>query len=174
MSLIRRLASRLLRAAVRHSSPESQEWVRAMLNELDFIESDWAAWFWALGSARAIFKYSFPRPLRAWLGQGSSQEERPMLKHIRRNAAGTLSGIGMAVGVLVAAFGLVRFLLVLFPASDLKGVESAELLAVIVAPETIFVVAAVALWRKRRPMAVGLVLSAVILVAHVVVHLATH
>jgi hypothetical protein len=173
MSVTRRLASRLLGAAVLHASPEGQEWVRAMLSELDFIESDWAALFWALGSARAIFKYSLSRRLRAWLKR-SSQEERPMLKYIRSNAAATLSGIGMAVGVLVAAFGLVRLLLVLFPASDLKGVESAELLAVIVVPETIFVVAAVALWRKRRPMAVGMALSAVILVAHVVVHLTTH
>jgi hypothetical protein len=97
-----------------------------------------------------------------------------MLKHIRRNASGTLSGIGIAGGVLVTAFGLVRLLLVIFPASTLKGVESAEMLAVIVVPETIFLIAAVALWRKRRPMAVGLVLSAVILVAHVVVHLTTH
>ena len=174
MSVTRRLALRLLGVAVRHSSSESQEWARAMLSELDFIESDWAALFWALGSARAIFKYSLPRQLRAWLGKRSSQEEGPMLKLIRRNAAGTLSGIGIAVGVLVAAFGLVRGLLVIFPASTLKGVESAEMLAVIVLPETIFVVAAVALWRKRRPMAVGLVLSAVILVAHVVVHLTTH
>jgi hypothetical protein len=46
-----------------------------MLSELDFIESDWAALFWALGSARAIFKYSIPRLLRAGLGKRSSQEE---------------------------------------------------------------------------------------------------
>ena len=97
-----------------------------------------------------------------------------MLKHLRSNAAGTLAGIVIAIGVLVAAFGLVRLLLIFFPASDLKGVESAELLAVIVVPETIFVVAAVALWRRRRSMAMGLVLSAMILVAHVVVHLTTH
>jgi hypothetical protein len=145
-----------------------------MLGELDFIEGDWAALFWSLGSARAIFKYPFPRQLRARFGKCSSQEERPMLKHIRSNAAGTLAGIVIAGGVLVAAFGLVRLLLVFFPAPDLKEVESAELLAVIVVPETIFVVAAMALWRKRRSMAMGLVLSAVILVAHVVVHLTTH
>jgi hypothetical protein len=174
MSAIRRLASKLLVAAVRHSSSENQEWARAMLSELDFIESDWTALFWALGSTKAIFKYSIPRQLRAWLAKRSSQDERPMLKHIRRNASGTLSGIGIAGGVLVTAFGLVRLLLVIFPASTLKGVESAEMLAVIVVPETIFLIAAVALWRNRRPMAVGLVLSAVILVAHVVVHLTTH
>jgi len=173
MSAIRRLASRLLGAAVRHSSSDSQEWVRAMLSELDYIESDWAALFWALGSARAIFKYSIPRQLHTWLGTRSNEEEG-MLEHMRRTAAGTLAGIGIAVGVLVSAFGLVRLLLVIFPAPTLKGVESVQMLAVIVVPETIFVVAAVALWRKRRPMAVGLVLSAVTLVAHVVVHLTTH
>src|SRR5580704_5459223 len=113
MSAARRLASRLLGAAVRQSSSGSQEWARAMLSELDFIESDWAALFWALGSARAIFKYSVPRQLHAWLGKCSSQEEGPMLKLIRRNAAGALSGIGIAVGVLVAAFGVVRGLLVI-------------------------------------------------------------
>jgi hypothetical protein len=53
-------------------------------------------------------------------------------------------------------------------------VQWAELLAVIVIPETIFIVSALALWRKRRSMAVGIVMSAVTLVAHVVVHLTTH
>jgi len=145
-----------------------------MLSELDFIESDWTALFWALGCTRATFQYSVPCQLRAWLAKRSSQDKTPMLSQIRRNAAGTLSGIGIAVGVLVTAFGLVRLLLVIFPASTLKAVESAEMLAVIVVPETIFLVAAMALWRNRRPVAVGLVLSAVILVAHVVVHLTTH
>jgi hypothetical protein len=171
MSMARRLASKLLGVAVRHSSPDSQQWAVAMLGELDFIQSDWAALFWALGSARAIFKYSFPRQLLTWLGK---RGEGPVVKHIRSNAAGTLSGVGIAVAVLAAAFLLVKLLLVFFPASTLKEVEWAELLAVIVLPETIFVVAAVALWRKRRPIAVGLVFSAVILVAHVVVHVTTH
>jgi uncharacterized repeat protein (TIGR03803 family) len=134
-----------------------------MLRELDFIESDWAALLWALGSTRAIFKQSVPRGLRALFGKCSNQEEGPMLKLIRRNAAGTLSGVMIAVGVLVGAFGLVRLLFVLFPEPDLKRVQWAELLAVIVVPETIFIVSALALWRKRRSMAVGIVMSAVTL-----------
>ncbi len=97
-----------------------------------------------------------------------------MLNQIRRNAGGTLSGVGIALGVLLTAFGLVRLLLVIFPASTLKAVESAEMLSVIVVPEIIFLVAARALWRNKRPMAVGLVLSAVVLVAHFVIHLTTH
>jgi hypothetical protein len=174
MSAPRRLASRLLHEAVRHSSSDSRDWANAMLRELDFIESDWAALLWALGSTSVIFKHSVPRGLRAWFGKRSNKEEGPMLKHIRRNAAEALSGVMIAVGVLAGAFGLVRLLFVLFPEADFKRVQWAELLAVIVAPETIFIVSALALWRKRRSMAVGIVMSAVTLVAHVIVHLTTH
>jgi hypothetical protein len=45
---------------------------------------------------------------------------------------------------------------------------------VIVIPETIFIVAALALWHKRRSMATGIVLSAVTLIVHFIVHVATH
>jgi hypothetical protein len=174
MSALGRLASRLLHEVVRHSSSDGQDWANAMLRELDFIESDWAALLWVLGCTSAILKHSGPRGMRAWFGKRSNQEEGPMLKHIQRNAAGTLSGVVIAVGVLAGAFGLVRLLFVLFPEPDLKRVQWAELLAVIVVPETIFIVSALALWRKRRPMAVGIVMSAVTLVAHMVVHLTTH
>jgi hypothetical protein len=144
-----------------------------MLGELDFIESDWAALFWALGSTSAIFKHSVPRAFRAWLRNWSTKEEGPTLKNIRTNAAGTLSGILIAVAVLVGAFGLVRLLFVLFPGSDMKQLQWAELLGVIVVPEAIFILAAWALWRKRRSLAVGITMAAVTLVAHVVVHLTT-
>lgn len=174
MSLPRSLAVRLLAAAVRHSSSENRDWARAMLSELDFIESDWTALFWALGCTRVTFQYSLHCQFHAWLVKHSSQDTRPMLNQIRRNAGGTLSGVGIALGVLLTAFGLVRLLLVIFPASTLKAVESAEMLSVIVVPEIIFLVAARALWRNKRPMAVGLVLSAVVLVAHFVIHLTTH
>ena len=58
MSATRRWASRLLRAAVRHASSESQDWANAMLRELDFIENDWEALVLALGSTAAIFRHS--------------------------------------------------------------------------------------------------------------------
>ena len=120
MLAIRRLASRLLSAVVRHSSSESHEWASAMLGELDFIESDWAALFWALGSTGAILRYFALRGLRGWFDKRAKQQEGLMLKHIRRHAAGTLSGVLIAVGVLFAGFGVVRLLLALFPASDAK------------------------------------------------------
>jgi len=96
----------------------------------------------------------------------------PIAAQFHRSSPWMLPAI--AVGVLVGTFGLVRLLFVLFPEPDLKKVQWAELLAVILVPETIFIVSALVLWRKRRSMAVGIVMSAVTLVAHVVFHVTTH
>jgi hypothetical protein len=175
MSAARRLASSLLSAMVRCSSSDSQDWVHAMLRELDFIESDWESLFWALGSTAAIFRYSFPRGLRAWLGKHSGREGGLMTKNIREKTVGVISGVVIAVAVLAtSAFGLVRLSLFLFPAWDVQRVPWAEWLAVIAIPETIFIFTAISLWRKRRSMAVGILLSAIVLVAHFVVHITTH
>ena len=50
MTLVRRLALRILNATVRRARPELQEWGLAMSREMDFIENDWAALLWAIGS----------------------------------------------------------------------------------------------------------------------------
>jgi hypothetical protein len=55
---IRRLASAILTAAVRRASPGVREWGTAMLREMDFVESDWAALLWAIGSVPVLFKHS--------------------------------------------------------------------------------------------------------------------
>src|SRR5260370_25872989 len=156
MSTVRRLASKLLRIVIRHSSDESQDWANAMLRELDFIESDWAALLWALGSTTAIFRHCLPRGLKAWFGKLFVQQGE--LKNIGKQAAGVGSGAVIAVGILaVSAFGLVRLSLFLFPTWDVGRVPWAQWLAVIAIPETIFIVAALALWRRRRTKAAGVV-----------------
>ncbi len=172
MSAIRSAASRMLRAVLRYAPPDSREWVNAMLRELDFIESDWAAFFWALGSTTAIFKYSIPRRLRAWFGKDSGGEEKLMMKDIGKKAAGVAAGVAIAAGVAVGGFGLVWLMFYLFPKWDLGPVP--WWVGVIVVPEAIFVVAIVALWRKRRPMAVGILLLAVTLGTHFIVHVVNH
>lgn len=53
---IRKLALKILNVSVRHASPEVRDWGTAMLHELDFVESDLSALFWALGSATVLFK----------------------------------------------------------------------------------------------------------------------
>jgi cytochrome bd-type quinol oxidase subunit 2 len=172
MSATRRLASRLLRAVARHSSSDSQDWANAMLRELDFIESDWAALFWALGSTAAIFRHSVPRAFRAWLEKRHGQTQGLRKESIGKKAAGVTAGIVIVLAVTSFAFALVRQLFYAFPAWDLGSMP--WWVAMIVIPEITFVVTAVAIWRKRRSMATGILLSAIVLAVHFVVHAATH
>jgi hypothetical protein len=143
-----------------------------MLRELDFIESDWAALFWALGSTAAIFRHSVRGGLRAWLEKRRDQSQGLPKESIGKKAAGVASGIVIVLAVTFFAFALVRQLFYAFPAWDLGSMP--WWVAMIVIPEIIFLVTAVALWRKRRSMATGILLSAIVLVVHFVVHAATH
>ena len=54
MTLIRKFAKGALRAAVRRAAPAVREWGEAMLREMDFIESDWEALLWAIGSVMTV------------------------------------------------------------------------------------------------------------------------
>jgi hypothetical protein len=56
MTMIRRLALKVLNTAARHAAPGTRDWVTAMSREMDFIENDWAALWWALGSTRILFR----------------------------------------------------------------------------------------------------------------------
>jgi hypothetical protein len=171
MTPIRRMAARLLAFVVRHTSSGSQEWANAMLRELDFIENDWAALFWALGSTTAIFRHA-GRGLMAMLGKKSSETEGPKMKDIGAKAAGIASGVLIALGVVVFAFGLLWLWFHFFPVPGIGPVP--WWVAVIFIPETIFIVAVVALWRQKRPVAVGILLLAITLMTHFIFHLATH
>ncbi len=57
MTMIRRFALKVLNSAARHAAPGMRDWVTAMSREMDFIENDWAALWWALGSTRILFRH---------------------------------------------------------------------------------------------------------------------
>ena len=76
-----------------------------MLREMDFIEGDWAALFWALGSATALFKHS-EAPMSGPVDVFS--QTQALAKKIRRR---TLKGYALLL-ILIVAFG--RFFFV-FP-----------------------------------------------------------
>ena len=95
---IRGLASAILTAAVRRASPAGREWGTAMLREMDFVESDWAALFWALGSAAVLFKRleaPMNGPADVFL------RARELMKKIHRR---TLLGYGACL-IIAVAFG---------------------------------------------------------------------
>jgi len=57
MSLIRGLAIRVSGLVVRFASPGSEVWARALEAEVEFVEGDWNALGWALGSLRVLLRY---------------------------------------------------------------------------------------------------------------------
>ena len=56
MTVIRRVALRILNAIIRHAPPGIRDWGVAALREMDFIENDWRALFWAMGSVTLLFQ----------------------------------------------------------------------------------------------------------------------
>jgi hypothetical protein len=166
MSAQRKLARKLLGAILRHSSEQGGEWARAMLRELDFIESDWTALFWALGSTEAMFRHS-GRRLWVRFGKRFGYQEDGM-NDFQKRTVGVISGVGIAVATVIC------LLVAIHLATDPERMSRMAWIAIATLMETAFAIAAIALWRKRRPMAVGILVSAVLLGTHIVMHLASH
>jgi hypothetical protein len=167
MPTLRGLTVRWLEAIVRNAPPPCREWASAMLRELDFIESDWAALLWAIGSMASISRHG----LRVWMRSG---EEEPTMKDTAIKVAGVLLGVLIAVALMAAgAFGVHGVLFRFFPALEHQGVPWPVWVIALVL-EALLVVGTVKLWQKRRPMAVGILLAAVVFGTHFVVHIATH
>lgn len=168
----RRLAAALLRAALRLAPPHAREWASAMLHELDFIPGEWAALCWALGSVGAIARRSMCE-WRFWLQRVKASEEERVNSNGKR-AIGIVSGAVSALMLVACTFGLLRLTDLLWPRLGIANAEWTHWLAVIVIPEAIFIAAAVVLWRKRRPIAAGILLTAVAIGLHVALHAAGH
>jgi hypothetical protein len=58
MTALRFLAVRISGAVVRWASPGRKEWAEGLEREVAFIESDWRALVWAMGSLRILLRWS--------------------------------------------------------------------------------------------------------------------
>ena len=172
MPPLRRLASGLLHTALRYAPAETEEWARAMLSELDFIEGDWAALFWALGSATAIFRHSGRAGIRRFIDRMGNKGGE--MNQTGKNAVGVAAGIGIGLAIAVAVISLWMLSRSYFPGFDAGRVPWRTWLLTIGVPEIVFIGFAVRLWRKRRPMAIGILLIAIMAGAHFAMHLAQH
>ena len=83
-------------------------------------------------------------------------------------------GLGMlsALALVGCAFAVLRIVGTLFP--GLQHSPWAYWLAVLAIPEAIFVIATVMLWRKRGPVAAGILAMGLVVAMHVAVHLTLH
>jgi len=172
MGAPRKLGQAVLSAALHFTPPATREWAAAMLRELDFVSGDWAALFWAMGSAAAIFRHA-GRNWRLWITHLNRHREERM-NSTGKKAIGVVSGAVSAIMLVGCAFGLLRLMDILFPSMGIANTEWTHWLSIIVIPEAIFIAAAVVLWRKRKPVAAGVLLTAVAIGLHVVIHVAGH
>jgi hypothetical protein len=169
MGMPRRLAARLLRAVLRLAPEESRDWALATLRELDFIEGDWAALFWALGSAAAILRHA-ASVWRSWLNRKTNKEAG--MNNTGKKALGVGLGMLSALALVGCAFAVLRIVIILVP--GLEHSHWAYWLAVLAIPEAVFVIATVMLWRKKGPVAAGILATGLVMALHVAVHLTLH
>lgn len=62
MTLVRRLAVRISRQAVEAARPRCRDWAEGLAREVEFVEGDWRALGWALGSWKVLLRNP-PPPL---------------------------------------------------------------------------------------------------------------
>jgi hypothetical protein len=77
-----------------------------------------------------------------------------------------------ALMLVGCAFAGLRLTAILFPGLGLDHAPWTFWLAVVVVPETILVTATVLLWRKRGPLAAGILATSLVVGLHLAVHLA--
>lgn len=101
MSTLRSLALKILHGTVRLAPPHAREWSSAMLCEVEFIESDWSALSWALGSTRLLLA----RPTESNTEISSLTGAIQMLRaRIRRR---TVGGFALAIAETLAYVTLI-------------------------------------------------------------------
>jgi len=170
MSLIRKAASRWLSFVSGYLPSSSREWANAMLREADFVEGDWRALLWTLGSTAALWRYSIALELRAL---NKNFCEQLSAKRMARGMFSMLCGAGVAaifLSVCVAALSGVLHA----PWFDPAQQKLADRMLVVVIPETAYLASMLALWRRRRTFAVGILGAGVLLLAHAIAHFAAH
>jgi len=165
----RKFAGALLRAVLRIAPAESRDWARAMLREMDFIEGEWAVLFWALGSTTSILRHA-ASGWRRWFRSKSNQEAG--MNSTGRKALGVGLGMLSALALAGCAFAVLRIAGTVFP--ELRHSSWEYWLGVLIVPEIVFVIAIVMLWRKKGPVAAGILAMGLVMALHVAVHLTLH
>jgi len=167
MTGMRTIARRLLAAMVQHSSAESRNWADAMLREMDFVESDWPALRWALGSTTVLCRLAVSRRIRMCFPQARS------LKEMAKQLPAMLAGVAVAGAVLTVC---VLLLSSLSHAAWFRPAlwRLADRTLVVIVPEAVYLAGAAVLWRRRRSVAAGMLAAGLILMTHAIVHFATH
>jgi hypothetical protein len=148
----RRLAERLLSALRRRASTETEHWATAMLHELDYVDGDWSALWWALGGAAALCRV-----------------DALSARRVGKATVGVVSGALIAAGLMaICLVTLVSLPHMSWPQLSRSSVLERSI--VTVGLETICAGIAAAVWRHRRSVATGALVAGTTVFLHVVTH----
>jgi hypothetical protein len=139
-----------------------------MLRETDFVESEWVALLWAFGSITTLGRHSISWQLRTL---NRKCHELFLAKDLVKRTLPLFSGIA-ASAALLSVCSLTFCGLLHASWFDPAQQKLADRLLIVVVPETVYLASAVALWRHRRALAVGILGSAALLMAHAIMHFA--
>jgi hypothetical protein len=165
-----KLASTFLQFVVKHLPVESQPWGRAMLREMDFIETPWGLLSWVIGGICVLFAYSVRLQFRNSFRETLGDIRRSGSK---RTIAGLLSGLAIS-GILLGLCLLGYRRLEQIPRWQLRYDRLIDAVLVFLLPEAVYLLAVTLFWRRRRSAALGILLAAVALLTHVLVRHLMH
>jgi hypothetical protein len=168
MGAPRRWAAAVLRAAVGLAPEQTRGWATAMLRELDFIKGDWSALFWALGGVAAILRHAST----AWRARLIKKTKETAMSTTGKKTLIIAMGALCLLGLAGCAFPMLLLVPDLFP--SLKHAWWPLPAVAIAIPVILIGFAGGFLWRKRGPVAAGVLLVALAVGFHVAVHLTMH
>ena len=146
------------------SGAETREWARAMLGELGEVPGDWAALFWALGGVCVVVRGS----VWGWLKRQVTFKEGMTMGDVAKKVVGLLAGVGVAMVMLVTMAVVLHISFHVFPGFGPGRGSAYVWLAVAAVVEILFAATVVALWERRRFMAVGVLVMTLLLNVHMV------
>ncbi|HXA81782.1 MAG TPA: hypothetical protein VNY56_01670 [Methylomirabilota bacterium] len=155
---LRTIASRLLTLAAACAPTKFAEWARAMLGELDFVEDDWSAFFWALGSIGALLRFSTMQLLLI-----PKWRDKSMIRHTGQVLLGAV-----VAGIVCVAGSLVYLASLKVAGLQLSDIQMSQRLIFISLLEVTYVVIAAAQWRRRKFVSVGVSLAGLTQLASVI------
>lgn len=170
MAFPRWLASHLLAVAARLAPADARVWADAMRAELNAIDGDWAALWWSVGGAMSLVRHFGVRALVARLrptpeAQHSMEKARAARAVVMEVLSGSLVAGAIAAAVVVADLIVLRI-----SWQQLAHAPIGERLLLVATVEAAFIMCALALPRRRRPLAAGMVLCGMMLFVHVAAH----
>jgi hypothetical protein len=160
--MVRVWARGLLEWMVERAGAGTREWARAMLGELDEVEGDWAALFWALGGVGAVVRGS----VWGWLKRQVTFKEGMTMSDVAKKVVGLLAGVGVAMVMMVTMAVVLHIAFHVFPGFGPGRGPMGMWLGIAAVVEVLFVGTVVGLWKRQRAMAVGVLVMTVLVTAH--------